>query len=191
MVCVIRTTKRWYRREIWVLDLIKHFFLLIIRLYFGWGFMKAGLGKLSDVSASAEFFRGWGIPMPELNVYLAGITETVCGFLLIVGFASRIITIPLIGTMIVAYMTAHSEQLAAFWSNTPVFFKAPPFPYLYTCFVVLLFGPGVLSVDGILSRFLGRPAGQGGENSDSGGDACHLPQSKPVSTGAGPDAHLS
>jgi putative oxidoreductase len=140
--------KKWYLTEIWLLDYVKDVFLLIVRLYFGWGFIKAGLGKLNNIEATTEFFRGWEIPMPTLNVYLAGTTETVCGFLLLIGFASRIITIPLIGTMVVAYLTAHTEQFHALWDNTPLFFKAPPFPYLFTCFVVLLFGPGRLSVDG-------------------------------------------
>jgi putative oxidoreductase len=76
--------------------------------------------------------------------------------LLLLGAASRIITIPLIFTMLVAYATAHSEQLHAFWSNTPQFFKAPPFPYLYTIIVVLLFGPGRFSVDAVLKWYLDR-----------------------------------
>ena len=67
--------------------------------------------------------------------------------MLLIGVASRIITIPLIGTMLVAYLTAHTEQLvrAVMADNAPLFFKAPPFPYLFTCLVVLLFGPGRLS----------------------------------------------
>jgi putative oxidoreductase len=115
---------------------------------------SAGSGKLLNVETHTEFFRDWGIPFPMLNVYLAGLTETACGFFLLIGVASRIITLPLIGTMFVAYLTAHSEQLHAFWDNTPLFFKAPPFPYLFTCLVVLFFGPGILSIDGILRRIL-------------------------------------
>src|SRR6516162_4977839 len=99
MATLVKTVEKWYLREIWALDYVKHAFLLILRLYFGWGFMSAGLGKLLNVETHAGFFRDWGIPLPTLNVYLAGTTETVGGFLLLVGFASRIITIPLIGTM--------------------------------------------------------------------------------------------
>jgi putative oxidoreductase len=156
MPAFVETVKRWYLREIGVLDLVKQPFLLILRLYFGWGFMSAGLGKLLNVETHTGFFRDWGIPLPMLNVYLAGTTETVCGFLLLIGLACRIITIPLIGTMLVAYLTAHTEQLYALWGNTALFFKAPPFPYLFTCLVVLLFGPGLLSVDGIVKWCLER-----------------------------------
>jgi putative oxidoreductase len=167
MICVKHTVKKWYQAEIWALDHVKHLFLLILRLYFGWGFMSAGLGKLLNVETHTGFFRDWGIPLPMFNVYMAGTTETVCGFLLLIGAASRIITIPLIGTMFVAYLTAHTEQLYALWGNTPLFFKAPPFPYLFTCFVVLLFGPGLLSVDGLVKWLLerrkpGSPEASGG-----------------------------
>jgi putative oxidoreductase len=156
MVCVKHLAKAAYLAEIRVLDYLKHPFLLILRLYFGWGFMSAGLGKLLNIETHTGFFRDWGIPAPMLNVYLAGTTETVGGFLLLIGLASRIITIPLIGTMLVAYLTAHTEQLYALWGNTPLFFKAPPFPYLFTCVVVLLFGPGLLSIDGIIKWLLAR-----------------------------------
>ncbi len=86
--------------------------------------MTAGLGKLSNVETTTVFFRDWGIPAPMLNVYLAGTTETVCGFLLLLGAASRLITIPLIGTMIVAYLTAHTEQFYALWGNAPRLFQS-------------------------------------------------------------------
>jgi putative oxidoreductase len=157
MIELIATVKKWYLGEIWLLDYVKDVFLVILRLYFGWGFISAGLGKLFNVEIQTEAFRDLGIPLPMLNVYLAGTTETVCGFLLMLGFASRIITIPLIGTMFVAYLTAHTEQLYAFWDNTPLFFKAPPFPYLYTCLVVLLFGPGRVSIDGVIKSYLECP----------------------------------
>jgi putative oxidoreductase len=181
MVSVVQTVRKCYQAEIWALDHLEHLFLLILRLYFGWGFMSAGLGKLLNVETHTGFFRDWGIPLPTLNVYLAGTTETVCGFLLLIGAASRIITIPLIGTMFVAYLTAHTEQLYALWGNTPLFFKAPPFPYLFTCLVVLFFGPGFFSVDGIIHRLMEkrRPRSQEAGGNDSSGS--RVPSSPPAS----------
>jgi putative oxidoreductase len=170
MVCMKTMASKWYQAEIRVLDYVKHLFLLILRLYFGLGFMAAGLGKLTNVDAAAGYFASLNIPQPTLNAYLAGTTETVCGLLLLLGAASRIVTIPLIGTMLVAYLTAHTEQFYALFDSQTraTFFKAPPFPYLFTCFVVLLFGPGLLSVDGVVKWFLerrkpGPPAAGGGD----------------------------
>jgi putative oxidoreductase len=178
MPAFVEAVNKWYSREIWALDRIKHVFLLMLRVYFGWGFMSAGLGKLLNVETHTEFFRDWGIPAPMLNVYLAGTTETVCGFLLLIGLASRIITIPLIATMLVAYLTAHTDQLYALWGNAPLFFKAPPFPYLFTCFVVLLFGPGLLSVDGVVKWLVDRHGSQAGDVSDANAYAGAVPDSR-------------
>jgi putative oxidoreductase len=157
MAAIIETARKWYRKEIQALEHVKPMFLLILRAYFGWAFFRAGLGKLLNVQVQTDFFRGYGIPLPEFNVYLAGTTEVVCGLMLMVGAASRIITIPLIVTMIVAYLTAHTEQFQALWDNPPLFFKAPPFPYLFTCLVVLLFGPGLISVDAWVKSLLECP----------------------------------
>ncbi len=53
-------------------------------------------------------------------------------------------------------MTAHTDQWAAFWTNTPIFFKAPPFAYLFTAAMVLVCGPGRFSLDYAIGRFLDR-----------------------------------
>ena len=78
--------------------------------------------------------------------------------MLILGAASRIITIPLIGTMVVAYATAHKEIFGDLFADPNAFVKefnsAPPLPYLIGGSVVLLFGPGLFSVDGLLKRFV-------------------------------------
>ena len=189
MAALVKTVRKWYLREIWALDHAKPVFLLILRLYFGWGFMAAGLGKLLNVETHAGFFQDWGIPLPTLNVYLAGTTETVCGFLLLVGFASRIITIPLIGTMLVAYLTAHTEQFYALWdpATSTLFFKAPPFPYLFTCLVVLFFGPGRISIDGLIMWRLDRkgtaPGADGVLDKGAAGDGGVMPASPPTAMG--------
>src|SRR5271156_4196571 len=180
MAAIVAKLEKWYLTEIWVLDQVKHVFLLILRLYFGWGFMSAGLGKLLNVETHTGFFRDWGIPLPMLNVYLAGTTETVCGFLLLIGAASRIITIPLLGTMFVAFLTAHTEQLYALWVNTPLFFKAPPFTYMYTCLFILFSGPGFFSVDALIHRLLEK---RNPRSESAGVDGSRTSSAAPVSMG--------
>ena len=135
-------------------------FLLAIRVLVGWGFIIAGWGKLTNVEATAKYFADLNIPLPTLNVYFAGASEAVGGALLILGAASRISTLPLVGTMIVAYATAHKEIFADLFADPNAFVKeflgpaAPPTPYLMAVLVVLLFGPGLFSVDGLLKRFV-------------------------------------
>jgi DoxX len=71
---------------------LKSPFLLAVRLYWGWQMYVAGSAHLSDVPAMVERFQEWGVPFPLFNVYLSGFTEIVCGLLLLIGLASRLIT---------------------------------------------------------------------------------------------------
>lgn len=126
-------------------------FLLLVRLYWGWGFFVAGKGKVMNLKATADTFEMWEIPMPGLNALLAGTIESLFGLTLLVGLASRVSAVPLIGVMIVAYLTAHREDL----SSLNAFVGAPPFTYLFACLIVFLYGPGLFSVDRLLGRKFG------------------------------------
>ena len=160
MVCVVKTVRKWYEAEIRCLTYLQSPLLLFLRLLFGWGFFKAGLGKLQNIENTSAYFAGLNIPLPTLNAWLAGTTEYFGGLLLLLGAASRVITIPLVCTMLVAYLTQHIEELRSLWTpgkggyNAAPFFKAAPFPYLLTSLLVLLFGPGVFSIDGVVRRLL-------------------------------------
>lgn len=146
-------------------------FLLLIRLYWGWQFFVAGRGKLMNLERTAEFFGGLGIPAPQLNAMMAGGTECFGGLLLMVGVAARIITLPLIGTMIVAYLTAHTDEARALFSHPDDFVTAPPFLFLLASVIVLVFGPGLFSVDGLMKWDLGR----GPEGLDAGAKPAPTP----------------
>ncbi|HEV3256726.1 MAG TPA: DoxX family protein [Gemmataceae bacterium] len=165
MATLVQTVRKWYLAEIRALTYLQPALLLVLRLYFGWGFFKAGLGKLQNIDNTADYFAGLGIPLPTANAYLAGATECFGGLLLLLGAASRVVTIPLIFTMLIAYLTQHIDELRPLWTlqddgsyNPTTFFKAAPFPYLLTALIVLLFGPGAFSIDGLLKWFFERKA---------------------------------
>jgi putative oxidoreductase len=54
--------------------------------------------------------------------------------------------------MIVAYLTADQEAVTSMLSNSDKFVKADPFPFLLLALIVLVFGPGQLSVDALLKQ---------------------------------------
>src|SRR5262245_36671478 len=81
-----------------------------LRFCFGYGFVKAGLGKLQNIADTASYFAGLGIPAPDLNAWMAGTTEFIGGALLLMGAGSRGVAIPLIFTMLVAYFTQHIDE---------------------------------------------------------------------------------
>lgn len=129
----------------------QHLFLLLVRLYWGWGFFVAGKGKLMNLGATADTFEMWEIPMPGVSALMAGAVETLLGLTLMAGFVSRVSAIPLIVVMVVAYLTAHADDI----TSLNAFVAAPPFTYLFACLIVLLFGPGKFSLDHLIKHRYG------------------------------------
>jgi putative oxidoreductase len=127
--------------------------LLAIRLYWGWQFCHAGWGKLQTHGDVTEYFMSLHIPLPGLNAWLVGVTECCGGMLLLIGLASRLAALPLIATMVVAYLTAEYESLQVIFSDSSKFIGATPFLFLLACLIVLAFGPGVFSFDYVLGWY--------------------------------------
>lgn len=130
--------------------------LLIIRLYWGYSFFVAGLGKLLDVPKVAGFFEKINIAFPLFNAYLVGFVECFGGLFFILGFATRLTAIPLIITMCVAMVTAHWEAVAAIWTSPYGLIKESPFTYLIVSLILFAFGPGKLSVDALIEAYLNK-----------------------------------
>ena len=130
-------------------------FLLAVRLYWGWQFMQTGWGKLSDINKVVGFFTDLGIPAPALNAYFVSALEFGGGLLLILGLGSRLIALPLVIDMIVAYITADREALLSIISNPDKFTGAAPYTFLVASLIVLILGPGKASLDAFLTGRIG------------------------------------
>lgn len=126
--------------------------LLAIRLYWGWQFFQTGKGKLMNLDNTTGFFIDLGIPFPRLSAILAGSTECFGGLLLLVGLASRLTAVPLIFTMIVAYLTADHDKVMGIFDDPDAFVTAAPFLFLLAALIVFTFGPGRFSVDARIGR---------------------------------------
>src|SRR4051812_27559593 len=126
--------------------------LLIIRGWWGWSFFLTGKGKLMNLERTTSFFTDLGLPLPKLNAIMAGSTECVGGLLLLLGLCSRLVSVPLMFTMVVAYATADKEALRAILSDTDKFTSAAPFLFLLASAIVFAFGPGKLSLDALLFK---------------------------------------
>jgi uncharacterized membrane protein YphA (DoxX/SURF4 family) len=87
---------------------------LLLRLYLAPIMMQAGWNKLAHFSDTAAWFGnpdwGLGLPFPELMAALATGTELIGGALLVVGLATRWVSIPLLFTMLVAALSVHWEN---------------------------------------------------------------------------------
>ena len=125
-------------------------FLLALRLYFFWQLFLTGKGKLENIGKVTDFFASLGIPLPTLNAYFIGSLECFGSLLLIIGLASRPLSLLIVISMIVAYLTADFEGVSNIFSEPDKFVKADPFPFLLAALIVLVFGPGRFSVDALL-----------------------------------------
>lgn len=144
-----------HRMLIEILPWPQSLLLLFVRLIWGWGFIQAGYGKLTHLERTIQYFTDLNLPLPVVNAVLASSTELIGGALLLVGLFSRAISLPLIVTMIVAYLTAERDALASlFTSDNSAFFSAAPWPFLFASLIILLFGPGKLSLDSLLLKRL-------------------------------------
>jgi putative oxidoreductase len=128
--------------------------LLALRLVWGWQLFSTGLGKLQNHERVTEFFTSLGIPAPGLNAWFVSGLETVGGLLLVLGLFSRLIALPLVGNMLVAYVTADRPALLGVFHDLDSFLGAAPFWFLFVAVVVLTLGPGAISLDRFLTRVL-------------------------------------
>lgn len=79
---------------------------IFVRLSLGFVFLPEGIQKLifPDALGAGRFLK-IGIPYPEIMGPFVGWVELICGALLLLGLFTRFAAIPLIITMIVAFIT--------------------------------------------------------------------------------------
>lgn len=88
--------------------------IVLLRLYLAPIFWMAGWNKLTHFSDTVEWFGdpdwGLGMPFPTLLAGLATATELAGAVLLLLGLAVRLISVPLMITMLVAMLSVHWDN---------------------------------------------------------------------------------
>ncbi len=127
---------------------------LLGRLAVGLLFLSTGWGKVHSLDKVTQFFIQLKIPMPALNAVVVAYSELVCGALLVVGLFTRLATVPLIVSMVVAILTAKLADIHGVFDLV----GADEFTYLCVLIMLALIGPGKASLDHVLFRnFASRP----------------------------------
>jgi putative oxidoreductase len=116
---------------------------LLFRLGVASVFLKAGMVKVSSWESTVALFRDeYRVPVfpPELAATMAATFELGCSALLVVGLATRLATLPLLGMIatiqLFVYPDAWSEHLV--WGSILLF--------------LLTRGPGSISIDQLIAR---------------------------------------
>ncbi|HSD29964.1 MAG TPA: DoxX family protein, partial [Vicinamibacteria bacterium] len=105
------------------------------------------------------FFTDLGIPFPEANAFFVSRLEFWGGLLLVAGLATRLVAGALASTMVVALATAdRASLLDALWgAGETGLTDVVPLVYLLFLGWLVLAGPGALSLDALLVRWVNRP----------------------------------
>jgi putative oxidoreductase len=146
---IIAKYLRWFVPPV---GFLQSLLLLVIRLYWGWEFFLTGKGKLMNLERTTEFFQSLGIPLAHAQAILVGATECFGGLLLLAGFCSRLISIPLAIFLTVAYLTADLDKVKTIFSDPDKFLTADQFLFLFVVVLVFAFGPGKFSIDWLIKR---------------------------------------
>ena len=100
--------------------------LLMFRLAVASVFLKAGLNKIASWELTVQLFADeYKVPLlsPDLAATMAATLEIGCSMLLILGLATRLATLPLLGMIAViqtfVYPNAYSEHLT--WASILLF----------------------------------------------------------------------
>ena len=129
---------------------------LLGRLAVGLLFLSTGWGKVHSLDKVTHFFETLHIPAPGLNAVVVGYSELLCGGLLVLGLCTRLATLPLLVSMIVAILTAKLDDLHGLFDLVGF----DEFTYLCVLVMIAVIGPGSVSLDRPLAEKLGwdRPA---------------------------------
>jgi putative oxidoreductase len=121
---------------------------LLARLTVGYAFAESGWGKVHNLEGVAAYFAELGIPAAAFQATFVSYVELIGGSLLLLGLGTRFAAVPLIGTMIVALITAKASDIASYSDLIGT---------IELCYAVLLAwlalaGGGKASIDHLLSR---------------------------------------
>jgi putative oxidoreductase len=125
---------------------------LLARLALAAVFVPSGWGKIHDLGKVTDFFTELHIPAPHLNAIVVSVSELVCGSLLAIGLLSRLATLPLIVSMVVALLTAKRDKI----EGVVDLFSTDEFIYVVLLIGILVVGAGLASLDGIAARRLAK-----------------------------------
>lgn len=120
---------------------------LLARLTLGLVFVESGWGKLGNLERVAGFFASLGLPAPAFQAHLVAFSEFGFGILVLAGLCTRLAALPLSAIMVVAIVTARSEELSGFWGGLSALAGFTEFLYLLLLVWLIVAGPGALSLD--------------------------------------------
>lgn len=116
----------------------------LLRIAFGLLLMHHGYDKLSNFDETAGHMAGFLGMSGKVAASLVIFAEFFCSILVVLGLATRLATIPIIITMAIALFKAHNLHVTSDGEMATL--------YLSAFLVLLIIGPGKVSVDAMIGK---------------------------------------
>lgn len=118
--------------------------MLVVRVFLGVILMSHGYSKLIKFGTLKNSFMNFLNMGSTLSLSLIIFAELFCGFLLVIGMLTRLAAIPVLIGMAVVFFVASNSDLFGSGEKGGM--------YMAVAFMILLCGPGRISVDGMLRK---------------------------------------
>ena len=124
----------------------------LARLTVGLVFIGTGWGKLHSIPDVTSFFGDLGIPAPGFSARLTAGTELIGGLLVLLGLGTRLASLPLAFTMVIAIVTAKRASI----DSITALVGFEEWSYLVFFIWIAVAGAGPLSLDALVTRVRAR-----------------------------------
>jgi putative oxidoreductase len=143
-----------YLRVASLLSRLECALLLAIRLYWGIQFIQDGWGKLTHLDKVTDFFTSLSLPVPHLTALSVALIEFCGGIFFALGLLSRLTSLVLFVNMTMAYLSVPDDRVnfSHILSKPEDFYGAGPYTYWFAALLILILGPGWVSIDTWLKR---------------------------------------
>ena len=121
---------------------------LLARITLAGVFIESGWGKMHNIEKVIGFFTSLGIPAPAIQAHFVANLEFFGGIFIFLGLFTRVMSVPLLFTMIVAIVTAKRDDLKEFSD----LFGFSEFLYILLFLWLIIGGPGKISLDKLLFK---------------------------------------
>lgn len=116
---------------------------LLSRLTIGYVFIESGIGKFQNLPKVVSYFESLKIPLASIQAPIVSVCELFFGAMVLIGFFTRLASLPLIGIMAVALATAKAEDV----TDISSLLGMSEFLYIVILAWLLTKGSEVLSLD--------------------------------------------
>jgi putative oxidoreductase len=123
------------------------------RLFVGYFFMDSGWGKVHNMDQFIANFKGWEFPFPALTGGLCAYTELIGGALTIVGLGTRFVSLAQMINMLVAILVVNLKDTHSL--DDFALLDEPLYLLIYAW--LGMYGPGWVSLDALIKRFITSP----------------------------------